>query len=86
MEGPRISEALFNRLHVLLIANTPRGAKASAITFIHIEATKETGLVPVKYFVCIFEKAPNKNIRNNIDTLQAMILLYVSDFSGGLRL
>ena len=42
-----------------LFANTPRGAKASAIMFSLIETAKENGLNPFKYLTYIFKHAPN---------------------------
>jgi len=42
-----------------LFANTPRGAKASAIMFSMIETAKENGLNPFDYLVHIFKTAPN---------------------------
>ncbi|EGO62672.1 IS66 family transposase, partial [Acetonema longum] len=41
-----------------LFANTPRGAKASAIVFSIIETAKENGLHPYKYLTYIFKNAP----------------------------
>jgi transposase len=52
-----------------LFANTPRGAKASAILFSIIETAKENGLNPYEYLTYIFQNAPNWNIRNNFDYL-----------------
>jgi transposase len=63
-----------------LFANTPRGAKASAVMFSLIETAKETGLDPFKYLVYVFEKAPNWNIRNNIDALQELMPWFVPDY------
>jgi hypothetical protein len=42
-----------------LFANTPRGAKASAITYSIIETAKENGLNPFQYLIYLFEKLPN---------------------------
>ena len=63
-----------------LFANTPRGAKASAIMFSLIETAKETGLDPFKYLVYVFEKAPNWNIRNNVDALQELMPWFVPGY------
>lgn len=63
-----------------LFANTPRGAKASAVMFSLIETAKETGLDPFKYLVYVFEKAPNWNIRNNIDAFQELMPWFVPDY------
>jgi len=42
-----------------LFANTPRGARASAITYNIIETAKENGLNPFQYLSYLFEKLPN---------------------------
>ena len=42
-----------------LFANTPRGAKASAVMYSIIETAKENGLNPFDYLVHIFRTAPN---------------------------
>jgi transposase len=56
-----------------LFANTPRGAKASAIMFSLIETAKENGLNPFAYLTYIFRNAPNWDIRNNIDALERLL-------------
>lgn len=56
-----------------LFANTPRGAKASAVMFSLIETAKENGLNPFAYLVYVFKNAPNWNIRNNPDALQCLM-------------
>ena len=56
-----------------LFANTPRGAKASAVMFSLIETAKENGLNPFDYLVYVFKNAPNMNIRNNPDALQSLL-------------
>jgi len=53
-----------------LFANTPRGAKASAILFSMIETAKECGFDPYAYLTYIFKNAPNLDIRNNINHLE----------------
>jgi hypothetical protein len=55
-----------------LFANTPRGAKASAILFSIIETAKENGLNPFEYLTYIFKNAPNWNIRSNADNLERL--------------
>lgn len=45
-----------------LFANTPRGAKASAMIFSLLETAKEEGLSPYAYLTCVFKNAPNWNI------------------------
>ena len=56
-----------------LFANTPRGAKSSAIMFSLIETAKENGLNPFTYLVYIFQNAPNWDIRNNRDMLNMLL-------------
>jgi transposase len=56
-----------------LFANTPRGAKASAILYSIIETAKENGLNPYEYLTHIFKNAPNWNIRNNFDYLDLLM-------------
>ena len=60
-----------------LFANTPRGAKASAIMFSIIETAKENGLNPFKYLTYIFTHAPNMDIRSDIDALQMLLPQFV---------
>ena len=55
-----------------LFANTPRGAKASAVVFSLIETAKESGLNPFAYLTYIFSNAPNWDIRNDADALQLL--------------
>lgn len=42
-----------------LFANTPRGAKASAVMFSIIETAKENGLNPYQYLTSLFQELPN---------------------------
>jgi transposase len=56
-----------------LFANTPRGAKASAIIYSIVETAKENKLDPFAYLTHIFKNAPNWNIRNNRDYLQLLM-------------
>jgi len=56
-----------------LFANTPRGAKASAVMFSIIETAKECGLNPYAYLVYIFKNAPNWDIGNNINCLDLLM-------------
>ena len=56
-----------------LFANTPRGAKASAILFSIIETAKENGLNPYEYLTYIFKNAPNWDIRSNFDNLNKLM-------------
>ena len=54
-----------------LFANTPRGARASAVIYSIIETAKENGLNPYDYLTYIIERAPNVNMQNPalLDTL-----------------
>lgn len=60
-----------------LFANTPRGAKASAIMYSIIETAKENGLDPYKYLVYVFEKAPNWDVPNDINSVEALLPWFV---------
>lgn len=62
-----------------LFANTPRGAKASAVMFSLIETAKENGLNPFVYLTYVFKIAPNWDIRNNLDYLQLLLPSDVPD-------
>jgi hypothetical protein len=42
-----------------LFANTPKGAKASAIIYSIVETAKENGLKPAAYLTFLFEQLPN---------------------------
>jgi transposase len=42
-----------------LFSNTPRGARASAITYSLVETAKENGLHPRRYLEYLFEQLPN---------------------------
>lgn len=56
-----------------LFANTPRGAKASAILYSIIETAKENGVPPYEYLAYVFKNAPNWNIRSNFDYLDLLM-------------
>jgi hypothetical protein len=56
-----------------LFANTPRGAKASAILFSIIETAKENGLNPYKYLTYVFKNAPNWDIHSNYHNLDRLM-------------
>ena len=62
-----------------LFANTPRGARASAIMFSIIETAKENGLNPFKYLVYVFRNAPNWDIRNDVVGLERLLPYAISD-------
>ena len=44
-----------------MFANTPRGARASAIIYSIVETAKENGLNPFHYLSYLFEKLPNQD-------------------------
>lgn len=48
-----------------LFANTPQGAKASAVTYSIIETAKENNLIPFEYLKYLFEKMPNIDVTNS---------------------
>ncbi len=47
-----------------IFANTPKGAKASAVTYSIVETAKENGLNPYQYLMYIFEELPNVDASN----------------------
>jgi len=56
-----------------LFANTPRGAKASAILYSIIETAKENRINPYEYLTYIFKNAPNWDIRHKPDYLDLLM-------------
>ena len=56
-----------------LFANTPRGAKASAILYSIIETAKENGVNPYEYLTYVFKNAPNWDVRTNFDYLDLLM-------------
>ncbi|OCN01268.1 transposase [Clostridium sp. W14A] len=63
-----------------LFANTPRGAKASAVMFSIIETAKENGLNPYSYLTCIFKNAPNCcDWPNDAEALQSLLPWFAPD-------
>ena len=48
-----------------LFANTPRGARASAVIYSIVETAKENNLNPYAYLTHLFEKLPNLDSRDN---------------------
>jgi len=50
-----------------LFANTPRGARASAVIYSMVETAKENGLNPYTYLTHLFEKLPNLESRTDED-------------------
>jgi len=55
-----------------LFANTPRGARASAVIYSIVETAKENELNPYAYLTHLFEKLPNLECRDN-DTLDKLL-------------
>lgn len=45
-----------------LFANTPRGARASAVVYSIVETAKENGLRPFEYLTHLFERLPNVDL------------------------
>ncbi|GAE28629.1 mobile element protein [Halalkalibacter wakoensis JCM 9140] len=45
-----------------IFANTPKGAKASAVTYSIVETAKENGLNPYQYLMHLFEELPNIDV------------------------
>jgi transposase len=62
-----------------LFANTPRGAKVSAIMFSITETAKENGLNPYEYLTYVFTNAPNWDIPNNINNLERLLPWFAPD-------
>jgi len=60
-----------------LFANTPRGARASAVMYSIIETAKENGLNPFAYLTYVFTHAPNMDIRSDIDALERLLPAFV---------
>ncbi len=48
-----------------LFANTPRGARASAVIYSIVETAKENNLNPYAYLTHLFEKLPNMDSRKD---------------------
>ncbi len=55
-----------------LFANTPKGARASAVIYSIIESAKENRLNPYAYLNYLFEKLPNLDSRDDV-TLDALL-------------
>ncbi|APC08156.1 transposase IS66 family protein [Moorella thermoacetica] len=60
-----------------LFTNTPRGTRASAITYSIVEMAKENGLNPFHYLSYLFEKLPNLDSHDE-DTLDQLLPWSVS--------
>jgi transposase len=48
-----------------MFANTPRGAKASAVVYSIVETAKENGLNPRAYLQYLFEQLPNRDLKDS---------------------
>lgn len=55
-----------------LFANTPKGAKASAIIYSIVETAKENGLRPAAYLTFLFEQLPNIDCKD-LKALEALM-------------
>ena len=55
-----------------LFANTPRGARASAVIYSIVETAKENKLNPYEYLLHLFEQLPNVDVKNS-DVLQKLL-------------
>jgi len=67
-----IKSFVINRKN-FLFANTPNGAKSSAIMFSIIETAKEFGINPFDYLVYVLRNAPNWNIADNPDMVERLL-------------
>ncbi|ULO10088.1 IS66 family transposase [Paenibacillus sp. 19GGS1-52] len=56
-----------------LFANTPRGAKASAVIYSVIETAKENGLNPFQYLKYLFEQLPQLSDLNDLEVLDSLL-------------
>ncbi|WP_040290606.1 IS66 family transposase, partial [Alicyclobacillus hesperidum] len=66
-----------------LFANTPRGARASAIAYSLVETAKENGLDPYLYLEYLFERLPN--IQTDDRTAMADLLPWSNHLPDGIR-
>ncbi len=56
-----------------MFANTPMGAKASAIAYSMIETAKENGLNPYKYLKYLLEQLPQLPDPKDVRALDALL-------------
>ena len=56
-----------------MFANTPRGARASAIIYSIVETAKENGLNPFHYLNYLFEKLPNLDTPKDMNALDELL-------------
>ena len=61
-----------------LFANTPSGAKASAIYFSLIETAKENGLDPYRYLTWVLQTAPTLDM-SDCDQVEKLMPVNVPD-------
>ncbi|GMA49403.1 transposase [Alicyclobacillus contaminans] len=66
-----------------LFANTPRGARASAIAYSIVETAKENGLNPFAYLQYLFEQLPN--VDTNDKTAMAALMPWSEILPGDIR-
>ena len=60
------------RTTLVTSANTPKGAKSSAIIYSLVETAKENNLAPYTYLNYLFERLPNLESRD-VDTLDQLL-------------
>ena len=65
-----------------LFANTPSGAKASAILYSIIETAKENGGNPYEYLTYVFKNAPNWDVRHNPNYLELLMPWHAASHYG----
>jgi hypothetical protein len=63
-----------------LFANTPRGAKASAVMFSIISTALENGLNPFDYLVYVFRNAPNWKAGETLEGVERLLPWNVREF------
>ena len=56
-----------------LFANTPGGAKGSAVIYSIIETALENGLEPFAYLTYVFKNAPNLDFKNDLEKLEMLM-------------
>ena len=60
-----------------LFANTPNGARASAVIYSVIETAKENGVEPFVCLTQIFVSAPNFATRDDLDPLENFLIRFL---------
>jgi hypothetical protein len=56
-----------------LFANTPCGARASAVMYSLIETAKENGISPYEYLVWLLKAAPGMKLAVNPETIDRLL-------------